>query len=302
MFINKIKNRGNSPDFCYTLIMLSKEDLLRRQAMATNVIDEIHRFFQSRGYLYFETPLLVKYPDMSPSIDPIVVNFDIVDDGLKNIEAALITSPEFSMKKLLGTGLEKIYTITPCFRAGESLKPHNTPEFKMLEWYRTNADYKDCIKETQELVNTILGLDDDWPLVRYNEANVDENEDPQVDFDKFFLIDYPVEKAALARLSKNGDYAERFEAYVNGIELCNGFSELIDAQEQRKRFEKEQEERRRQGRKVFGIDEELLEALEKIKKPVCGNALGVDRLIMLKYGISDINNIQLFPAEERFNK
>jgi len=77
---------------------------------------------------------------------------------------------------------------------------------------------------------------------------------------------------------------------------------LIDAKEQRIRFEQEQEERRKMGKRVFGIDEELLESLAKINRPVCGNALGVDRLVMLKYGVGDINDIHIFPPRDRFKK
>ena len=129
---------------------------------------------------------------------------------------------------------------------------------------------------------------------------MDEQGDPQLTLPRFFVMNYPPDKAALSKLSADGTYAERFEAYVQGIELCNGFSELLDPVEQRRRFEQEQAERNAQGKRIFLIDEILLEALGKIQKPVCGNALGVDRLVMLKYGIGDINDIQLFPSRERF--
>lgn len=303
MFTNnhQQQNRVFRARFCYTETMFSKHDLLRRQAMNTNVREIIHRFFRSRGYLEFQTPLLVRYPDMSPELEPVAVELDVSNPSQATIHGALITSPEFSMKKLIGAGLERIYTITPCFRAGEALFPHNTPEFTMLEWYRVGGNYQDCMQETEALVNLVLEQTGSWPRIEYSQANVDELGDPHVAQDRFFVMNYPPEKAALAKLSEDKTYAERFEAFLGGFELCNGFSELLDANEQRKRFEFERNERIAKGKRTFDIDEELLEALTHIQKPVCGNALGVDRLVMLKYGIGDINDIQLFPARERFS-
>lgn len=278
--------------------MLSKDDMLRRQAMWKLVKDQIHHFFKSRGYLEFRVPSLVRYPDMEPTVDPFCLNLEV--PGQEPIKAALMTSPEFSMKKLVAAGFDRIYTTQRVFRNGEALGPHNAPEFSLLEWYRVGGDYKDCMQETMDLVNTVLEIEEDWPRIKHADANVDDAGDPHVDEKRFFLMDYPVEEAALAKISEDGTYAERFEAYADGMELCNGFSELIDPVEQRARFEKEQEKNRAAGKCVFGIDEELLEALAKIDKPLCGNALGVDRLAMLKYGISDINDLHTFPPRERF--
>jgi len=92
------------------------------------------------------------------------------------------------------------------------------------------------------------------------------------------LKDYPPSLAALSRVV--GDIAERFELYIAGHELANAFSELIDPEEQRRRFHSEQRERREAGKPVYPIDEALLEALSKMP-PSAGIALGVDRLWLL---------------------
>jgi elongation factor P--(R)-beta-lysine ligase len=115
-----------------------------------------------------------------------------------------------------------------------------------------------------------------------------------------FLCDYPASQAALARL-KPGDprVAERFEFYAGGLELCNGFSELGDAREQRKRFLEEQELRVRLGREVFPLDEALLAALPAMP-PAGGVAVGVDRLLMLLCGEREIARVLLFPACEEY--
>jgi len=112
-----------------------------------------------------------------------------------------------------------------------------------------------------------------------------------------FLVDYPAPFASLARLSpRDPRVAERFELYVAGVELCNGFGELTDAAEQRARLLRDQEERRRRGLPVYPIDERFLAALEEGMPPSAGNALGLDRLIALCLGSLGIADVTAFPA------
>lgn len=113
-----------------------------------------------------------------------------------------------------------------------------------------------------------------------------------------FLIEYPASMASLARL-KPGDprVAERVELYANGVELANGFSELIDAVEQRKRLMEEQALRRSLGRPVFDLDEKFLDALPKMP-PSGGIAVGLDRVLMLLLGTTQIADVLLFPARD----
>ena len=115
-----------------------------------------------------------------------------------------------------------------------------------------------------------------------------------------FLTEYPASQAALSRL-KPGDprVAERFELYAGGLELCNGFSELTDAREQRARLEEEQRLRRRLGRDVFPLDEQFLAALPHM--PAAGGvAVGFDRVLMLLTGAKAIAEVLLFPAAEEY--
>lgn len=111
---------------------------------------------------------------------------------------------------------------------------------------------------------------------------------------------YPAQMAALARLSKEDPrYAERFEVYVNGIELANAFSELTDSKEQRKRLEEERELRKKLGKDVFDIDNEFVEAVGHL--PECaGIALGVDRLVQILTGCKDINDVLVLPTSLGF--
>jgi lysyl-tRNA synthetase class 2 len=114
-----------------------------------------------------------------------------------------------------------------------------------------------------------------------------------------FVHDYPASQAALARLRREPDGTEvalRFELYVDGVELANGFSELGDAEEQRRRFERDLESRRRAGQAVVPFDRRLLEALEHGLPDCAGVALGFDRLVMVALGLSSLEAAIPFAA------
>jgi lysyl-tRNA synthetase class 2 len=113
-----------------------------------------------------------------------------------------------------------------------------------------------------------------------------------------FLYDYPASQAALARIRKDDPpVAERFEVYVQGLELANGFHELIDAKEQRKRFDVDLEKRRDLDRDRVPIDERMLAALDAGIPSCAGVALGVDRLVMLAAGTDDLRDVIAFPID-----
>jgi len=112
-----------------------------------------------------------------------------------------------------------------------------------------------------------------------------------------FLWKYPANQASLARLStEDSSVAERFELYVAGVELCNGFDELTDADEQRRRFEQDAERRRSEGRVTYPIDERFLSGLRSGMPRSGGNALGFDRLLMLAIGARELADVIAFPT------
>lgn len=321
--------------------MLSNHDLEHRAKLWNDTYDYLRTFFGSRGYTEVRTPLAVRTPGMEPNLDPIGIDLKVIRRGV--VRAGLITSPEFAMKKLLGGGMERIYTVTPVFRNIEELGGDHSIEFTMLEWYRQGADYEACMDETEALINGFLGWEGKWPRLSYvdefrktfgvHPADIASMEVlgrivgdwrarpegetldeaiafafqtlvlPQImnEHERFFLKEFPVPEAALAQKTADGRAAQRFEAYAKGMELCNGFTELVDADEQRARFLEEQKVREKLGKEVFPIDEELLSRLSSVASPTYGNALGVDRLVMLKAGTTNINSIHLFPPSERFN-
>lgn len=113
------------------------------------------------------------------------------------------------------------------------------------------------------------------------------------------VYDYPPTQAALARVRGSGDeaVAERFEAYVEGIELANGYHELCDAEEQRRRFAADLDRRRTRGLPVVPVDERLVAALEVGLPDCAGVALGVDRLLMVAAGAASLAEVVAFPLE-----
>jgi lysyl-tRNA synthetase class 2 len=112
-----------------------------------------------------------------------------------------------------------------------------------------------------------------------------------------FMYDYPACRGALAKLKpEDPHYAERFELYIGGVEICNAFSELTDPVEQRARFEHEREQRRKAGKPVYPLPERFLTALRDLPA-AAGNALGMDRLIMLFADADQIDDVVAFTPE-----
>ena len=297
--------------------------LLRERA---RVLRAIRGFFESRGFVEVETPAIVPSPGMDLHLDA----FEVGGAGY------LVTSPEYQMKRLLADGWERIFQVCRCFRRGERGAQHN-PEFTMVEWYRGNAEVEDVMRDTEQLVAAATGgvvrlgertIDARPPYARVTVCEAFERfagvPEAQVlawaasDEDAYFrtwverveprlaameravfVVDYPAPMASLAR-DKPSDprFCERFELYVAGVELCNGFGELVDPREQRARFERDQAERARRGLPVYPIDERFLAALERGMPPSAGNALGVDRLVALACGTTDIRRVLAFSADD----
>jgi len=109
------------------------------------------------------------------------------------------------------------------------------------------------------------------------------------------LTNYPASQAQFAQLSDDGKSAHRFEVYLDGIELANGYLELLDEQQQAERFLRQNRQREELSKPIIDVDQRLLAALEHGLPACSGVALGVDRLLMLVAGQSDINGVIEFP-------
>lgn len=273
---------------------------LRRRA---EVLRALRAFFDGRGFLEVETPVRIPAPANEAFLEP-------PPSG----ERWLRTSPELHMKRLLAHGAGKIYQMGPCFRAGERGRRHN-PEFTLLEWYRPHEGIVSLYKDVAELVSAVLGQNlapqifpvaelyrrvAGWdPLEAWDEDRFDEDMALRIEPSLpqqglVYLVDYPAPAAALARLNPaNGRVAERFEAYLDGMEIANGYGELTDATEQRRRFEETVAMRTARGLPTYPLDEAFLEALPRMP-PTAGIALGVDRLVMAACGVRDIAAVRSF--------
>ena len=260
----------------------------------------IRAFFYECGFTEVETPLRIETPCLE-------LHIDAEPSG----DHFLRTSPEMFHKQLLAAGHEKIFEVGKCFRQGE-FGPLHHPEYTMLEWYRANADYMDMLEETMALVARVWPeASTSWRVLAVSDAFREfAGWDPagSYDADRFdidlvekvepalkelggpvVLIDYPIEAAALARRKPDHPLvAERWELYIDGIELANAYSELTDPVEQRRRFEECADQRKALGKEVYPIDEGFLQALARMP-PSGGVALGVDRLLMLAAGENSLD-------------
>ncbi len=299
--------------------LISLKPNLQRRAL---IYEFTRAFFREQGFLEVETPIRV--PAIVP--EPYIMPFGSEDWFLS-------TSPELYMKRMMAAGYNRLFQISHCFRRGERGRRHN-PEFTMLEWYRTGADYMQMIHDVEQLVVALAGklglnttvkyrgqdidIDLPWPRITVREAFLhaahwDPIAEPDsLRFDTDFvtkvlpsfipgrptvLMDYPATMASLARLKLAEDrVAERAEVFVGGLELANAYSELKDAQEQERRFQEAIEQIHEEQGQQRTMPRQFLEAVAHL--PECGGiAMGIDRLVMLLCDADSIDEVIAFTVD-----
>ncbi|HYW77541.1 MAG TPA: EF-P lysine aminoacylase EpmA [Gammaproteobacteria bacterium] len=296
------------------------------------LLDRLRAWMGAEGFLEVETPLLSRAGSPELHLDSLHVPGAFPDGA----PGWLGTSPEFHLKRLLAAGAGSIYSVSRVFRAGEAGRLHN-PEFTLVEWYRAGGAYPRLMSDIERLLTALLpsrllaaaperityreafmrhaGLDPfaaaAEDLRRRCGAEGGQDRDalldriagfevyPKLGQGRISLIhDFPASQASLARIRPGEpDVAERVEAIVGGVELVNGFVELVDAEEQRRRFEADRAARREQGRNCPELDERFLAALEAGLPACAGAAMGFDRLAMLALGLSSLAEVQAFPED-----
>lgn len=302
--------------------------------LRAGLLQQIRSFMNARGILEVDTPLLSHAAATDPHLRSFSTPF-LHPDGQATRTLYLCTSPEFAMKRLLAYGSGPIYQISHVFRDAEAGRLHN-PEFTLLEWYRPGLDEYGLMDEINTLLAELgfraahrktyaevfaqaAGMDPhgaDTTLLHkaageHGLVTTMENRAELLDFlfnrlvaerlgyDRpLFLHDYPVCQCALARIS-TGDpqVARRFELFINGMEIANGFYELADAGEQRRRFTEDNLRRVQAGLPEVPIDERLLQALSHGLPDCAGVALGIDRLLMARQGCNDIRHVMPFTVD-----
>ncbi|MGC3971796.1 MAG: EF-P lysine aminoacylase EpmA [Pirellulales bacterium] len=298
-------------------------------------------FFDERGFLEVETPILSADTVVDRHLDPLETRLE----GLGPTRTFYLqTSPEFAMKRLMAAGGAAIYQITHAFRQGERGARHN-PEFTIVEWYRRDDDYDAGMRLLSDLCETLLGrgtaerttyrdaflrhvgID---PLTAADDAVAEaarrrvpeaaaafDRADSPADRDAWLdllltslvepylgaerptiLCDYPPSQAALARVrQETPPVAERFELYVAGLELANGYHELLDADVLRLRNAENNRLRAADGKPKLPEESRLLEAMRHGLPACTGCALGFDRIVMLAAGKQDIAQVIPFSVE-----
>ena len=287
------------------------------------ILQGIRQFFIEKGYLEVETPHRIPTPAPESHID-----------AIPSDTWFLHTSPELCMKRMMAAGYEKIFQICQCWRERERGSLH-LPEFTLLEWYRAGGDYHSLMEECGGLIRFVgrtiglgqklifrgheIDLSEPWERISVKEAfrcyskisvakALEQNlfdeimvqdVEPKLGAEKpTFIYDYPAMRGALARLKQEDQtVAERFELYIGGLELANGFSELVDSEEQRRRFQLENRNRQSIGKCTYSMPDKFLDELDSMP-PSAGIALGVDRLVMVFLNAEAIDEVVAFTPEE----
>ncbi|MDG2014241.1 MAG: EF-P lysine aminoacylase EpmA [Pirellulaceae bacterium] len=303
-------------------------EVLRERA---KILARVRQFFDSRDFFEVQTPILSRDTVVDQHIDPVAIPISVQGDP--EVPFYLQTSPEFAMKRIMAAGASAIYQIGPAVRADEVGRHHNI-EFTMLEWYRVADSYEAGMDLLDEFAQDLLGLPPAKRLTFYDAVHqycgfdfnamdalqtadkireilgsedlletvlVEKIEPAMAKFPSLILYDWPANQAALARIRDTdrpgiSQVAERFELYVAGHEIANGYHELTDADALCSRNRENNLARKRSGRVELPTESRLLDAMRYGLPECCGVALGIDRLMMLAMGKSTICEVMAFDS------
>jgi lysyl-tRNA synthetase class 2 len=312
----------------------------RNLQLRAELLRQTRAFFDQRGFLEVETPILSADTVVDRHLDPLSV---VLPDSPRQPDKGRVlwlqTSPELAMKRLMASGGQAIYQITRAVRGGESGPLHN-PEFTIVEWYRRGDTMDDGMQLLSTLAQRLLGVNatrricyrdaflqhagvdcltctpadlaraaeqrglavpqgfnddlDAWRNLMLSEVVA-----PQLgQHEPVIVYDFPASQAMLARVrNEDPPVAERFELFFRGIELANGYHELLDADELRRRTAAANQQRVTDGKPALPEGNRLLAAMEAGLPDCTGVALGFDRIVMLAAGAQSLADVLPFPFD-----
>ncbi|MCY4358222.1 MAG: lysine--tRNA ligase [Gammaproteobacteria bacterium] len=326
--------------------LIVNEQSRRIFQVRSNILRYIRSFFDARGFMEVETPMMQLIPG-GATARPFITHHNAL-----NQDMFLRVAPELFLKRLTVGGFERVYELNRNFR-NEGLSTRHNPEFTMLEFYWAYATYHKLMDLTEELMHSIAievlgtstvsyqGASYDLAIpfrrLSMREAIVDcckaataesfatlesvqtlaaqlsihhekswskgklimEIFEQQVEAtlnQPTFIYEHPIEVSPLARRNEqNPEVTDRFELYIGGRELANGFSELNDPEDQAARFAAQVQQKEAGDKEAMHYDHDYVTALEYGLPPTAGEGIGIDRLVMLITDAPSIKDVLLFP-------
>jgi len=329
------------------LDMIMDTEVKNRFILRSKIVSSIRRFFEDKGFLEVETPMMHPIPG-GANAKPFITHHNAL-----SVDRYLRIAPELYLKRLIVGGMEAVFEINRNFR-NEGIDATHNPEFTSIEFYWAYKTYIELMEVTEELFDYLfdnLGLERKLPYgdleinfttpfakVSWVDSIVDIGGVPRevatslekglaylkernlkVDknwtlgymqnelFDEFvegklinptFITDYPVDISPLARRNdENPEVTERFELFMAGKEIANGFSELNDPIDQYERFKGQVNAKEATGDdEAMHMDTDFVRALSYGMTPTAGEGIGIDRLVMMLTNQHTIRDVLLFPA------
>ena len=308
------------------LDIMSNDDSKKVFIDRTLILESMRQSLKNRNFVEVETPMMHPIPGGAVA-RPFVTHHNALDRDL-----FLRIAPELYLKRLLVGGFERVFEINRSFR-NEGLSTRHNPEFTMLEYYEAYSSLDRTIEFTENMIKdatqkicgslNITWGDDSLDLANFRKetlANLvlEQNTNlTDTDLAKFsgkelldlfeetvedkliqptFVLGYPVEVSPLSRRNNdNPDIADRFELFIGGKEIANGFCELNDPDDQAERFKAQVAAKDAGDNEAMSFDEDYVTALEHGMPPAVGVGIGIDRLVMMITNQTSIRDVILFP-------
>ena len=308
------------------LDIMSNDDSKKVFIDRTLILESMRQSLKDRNFIEVETPMMHPIPGGAVA-RPFITHHNALDRDL-----FLRIAPELYLKRLLVGGFERVFEINRSFR-NEGLSTRHNPEFTMLEYYEAYSSLDRTIEFTENMIKdaaqkicgslNITWGEDSLDLTNFRKetlANLvlEQNTNlTDVDLAKLsgkelldlfeetvedkliqptFVLGYPVEVSPLSRRNNdNPEIADRFELFIGGKEIANGFCELNDPDDQAERFKAQVAAKDAGDNEAMSFDEDYVTALEHGMPPAVGVGIGIDRLVMMITNQTSIRDVILFP-------